>query len=788
MVINNLRKSVLAAISLSAILFSISGCSSIHQEPVKVEENDVVILTPEERKFAEANAIAETYYDIYEEAAAANTLGTLEVTRSMINRLGENGYVAVDDKNQIDMTEADQVMQFCEKVDTGEEAELTIIVLSYLGGFTKYDLQTEEGEIDIVRGYYQYVKGKLENGSMGSYRASTWQYTEEGYLVFEGNWFSEEYYMLAVSEVPECVMLRVQPLDEKCRELNRQYLLPIGYGLNNMFLVDWSEDDFGELNFYDLYDIFYPIMYGQSVPYEADEDLEVGAVYQIPKEEFESIIMQYFKIDSETLQSKTTYWKENAAYEYKPRGFYEIEYPIVPYPEIVGYADNADGTITLTVNVIDPDMCIAKVYTHEVVVRPLEDGGVQYVSNRIIPSQENHEVTWHMERLTAEQWEEVYGNGKAASGIGSEKESAGAAEGDVSESSLWFLPQAGYCLITEKEEKNLQDMALSAAYQVKEVYQNAEIAEDSFYDGNVKDFTNDQLKKVVKLLGKADFVSVADDINMENYERVREFYSAYLEKQDAMVTILEVRSDGTIGATTFIYRDKLLQTYYVGIGWKEGGTPEIKETLISDIAELKLTEKGYFIYAYENINIYGNLRQYWRIKPLSDKCRELTEKYISGLSYVNYNMLVTDWGSSNVEDILMPCMFEDMYRIYTGENLSVENDKIPAELYEKVMTTYFPVSKEQLRQHCGYDEKSNSYPYERIEASQYPPFGEVVDYTENGDGTITLMVDGVWPDYNSDCAFTNQIVIQPFKDGTFKYLSNSIEEKELELPPIAIEH
>ena len=50
------------------------------------------------------------------------------------------------------------------------------------------------------------------------------------------------------------------------------------------------------------------------------------------------------------------------------------------------------------------------------------------------------------------------------------------------------------------------------------------------------------------------------------------------------------------------------------------------------------------------------------------------------------------------------------------------------------------------------------------------------------------MVDGVWPDYNSDCAFTNQIVIQPFKDGTFKYLSNSIEEKELELPPIAIEH
>ena len=69
-----------------------------------------------------------------------------------------------------------------------------------------------------------------------------------------------------------------------------------------------------------------------------------------------------------------------------------------------------------------------------------------------------------------------------------------------------------------------------------------------------------------------------------------------------------------------------------------------------------------------------------------------------------------------------------------------------------------------------------------IFASPYPPFGEVVDYTENPDGTITLIVDGVWADYNSDLAFTNTIVVQPFGDGTFRYLSNTIEQKELEVP------
>ena len=42
------------------------------------------------------------------------------------------------------------------------------------------------------------------------------------------------------------------------RELSRKYLLPISFERNNMFIVDWSEDDFGELNFYDMYDILYP--------------------------------------------------------------------------------------------------------------------------------------------------------------------------------------------------------------------------------------------------------------------------------------------------------------------------------------------------------------------------------------------------------------------------------------------------------------------------------------------------------------------------------------------------
>ncbi len=352
------------------------------------------------------------------------------------------------------------------------------------------------------------------------------------------------------------------------------------------------------------------------------------------------------------------------------------------------------------------------------------------------------------------------------------------------DSTYWVIPQAEDCFILDEEKQQLQNKALSAAESVSEIYKDIEIVDISSYSSGITEFTREQRKAVVKKLGENGFVSVEEDTNMQNYEAIETFYTEYLNGQDSMVTIFKVHRDGLIGAITFIYRKDKLQTYYVGVRWKEGGIPEIQGTSISDIAEIKLTEKGYFIYSYKTIIAHASLRQYFRVKPLSDDCRELTKKYISGLSYVNYNMLVTNWDSSNVEDILMPCMYEDIYRIHTGENLRTENQEIPAEQYENIMTTYFPVSIEQLRKHCRYIEDSASYPYEMIYASPYPPFGEVIDYTENANGTITLMVDGVWSDYNSDCAFTNQIVVQPFEDGTFKYLSNSIEQKELELPPI----
>lgn len=351
--------------------------------------------------------------DLYRQAVKENKRSELDTVRGIVKRFGAHGYPAVDSKNQIDMTEAERVLGFCEKVKRGEEGETTVIEVNGLDGFAKYDLRTRDGTVDVVRSYYEYDDEKFRK-TMISYQADNWNGTEEGYLMFSGAYFSEVSYLLTLSEEEIHTAWRVFPLDEACRELNRKYLLPIGYGRNNMFLVDWSEEDFGELNFYDMYDILWPKTGEKVMPCVAAENLGFGVVYRIPEEWFESVIMAYFHIDARTLRSKTVYHPEDSTYEYRSRGYYEAEYPEYPYSEVTAYTENDDGTLTLLVQAVFPYAGDARGYVHEVVVRPLENGGTQYVSNRVIrygDGRDDDMPVWHVPRLEKGKWEEIYGGG-----------------------------------------------------------------------------------------------------------------------------------------------------------------------------------------------------------------------------------------------------------------------------------------------------------------------------------------------------------------------------------------
>ena len=64
------------------------------------------------------------------------------------------------------------------------------------------------------------------------------------------------------------------------------------------------------------------------------------------------------------------------------------------------------------------------------------------------------------------------------------------------------------------------------------------------------------------------------------------------------------------------------------------------------------------------------------------------------------------------------------------------------------------------------------------------PVPETTSYRDNGDGTLTLKVEAVWEDENTDCAFTHEVTVLPERDEKFQYVSNHIlPTPDQKIPP-----
>lgn len=378
------------AFGLLLILTGIWGCG----EKTEIEDKQMVEI--QENRQGEKNLseeIANLYRDIYEQAVKDNILGNLEVTKEIIQRLGEHGYGVTDgeNENQVNMSNPHELIKFCQKVRDEEAGDVTFFCIGRDGGFIQFDLTSREGKVNVTRTVLSWIEKEPKVTYEDSYEAYKWTDMGDGYLFFE------QYFPQGYDGAPGYTAVRIQPLDEMCREWNRKYILPIGYENNDFFLNNWSEGDWEQLNFNDLFHALYPYVYKRRIPYEKSVD---GEVYQVPAKEFETVIQSFFSIDKETLQRVVIYREESQCYLYQTRGFYDnVDSPTIPYPEVTAWKDRGDGTLSLTVNTVWPARQLSKAMSHEVVVRKMEDGSFQYVSNRIIPSEENVEPSWYTEQL-----------------------------------------------------------------------------------------------------------------------------------------------------------------------------------------------------------------------------------------------------------------------------------------------------------------------------------------------------------------------------------------------------
>lgn len=385
----------------SILVYNLSGCNE--NMPHEGTADVIVTSALEDYKLEiteELLAAGELYQEIYENALEKDSLESLGTKEDIVCCLGENGYAVVDSDNEINMRNPEQVDYFCQKVEEKKDAELILLVVLNDGGCIRYDIQNSGEEINIICSSLEWSENTPIVNYINQYPAYTWKYT--------GNYlFFEEYHPPGFDGPSGHTAIRVRPLDDKCRMFNRMYVEPIGYSLNTMFISDWDESDYDNLNFYDIYDALYPIFYGKQLSYEFGN---TKISYEIPGKKFEEVFMAYFKIDSKVLREHTNYNPENSTYLYRPRGLYDFSpAPDIPYPEVVAYQKNEDGTVKLTVNAVWPEENLECAFSHELTIRLLENEHFQYVSNYVIPSNDNVDPTWYTARLTDEEWEEHYG-------------------------------------------------------------------------------------------------------------------------------------------------------------------------------------------------------------------------------------------------------------------------------------------------------------------------------------------------------------------------------------------
>ena len=393
-----------------SLAFVAQGCGKPSRETwqdVDTEAETVIVLEEDEEPKIRMEDVC---LELYREAGRSGRLGEKETIAHIVKQFGENGYPAVDQKNMVDMVRASEVKRFCRRATDQQEAQIEIVEVDWNGGFVEYELQAAEGNLDVTRNYYHYEDEMMRKKTEEHFTADSWSYTEDGYLMFSGTGVLDEMYVMTLSDVKEYAALRVEPLDEACREWNEKALLPVGYECNNLFLTDWDETDFGELDFYDLFDVFYPQIYHRKIPWQSGENAGNSTVYGIPSKEFESVIQEFLNVKTDILREKTIYREKDDTYEYYPRGFYESEYPEHPYPEVTAFQENDDGTVTLTVHAVFPYLGSSRAFVHEVTVRPTENAAaaVRYVSNKIISSLDDPDDNWYVPRLSREERSLLY--------------------------------------------------------------------------------------------------------------------------------------------------------------------------------------------------------------------------------------------------------------------------------------------------------------------------------------------------------------------------------------------
>lgn len=216
--------------------------------------------------------------------------------------------------------------------------------------------------------------------------------------------------------------------------------------------------------------------------------------------------------------------------------------------------------------------------------------------------------------------------------------------------------------------------------------------------------------------------------------------------------------------------------------WKETGGQWVSAIEKYTAKSFAYTEKGYLLFQKDQPDGYDGPDgcDAIRILPLSDELRAYCREMIAPVGYHCRNLFLIDWDRQNLDQIqfadLLPVLYEMEYG-YRPDSLLW--NRLSDQDVENLIQNYLPVSQEQIKKLVPHEEGHYIWkePDQMERIPGIVPFPEVTRAVENTDGTLTLTVDAVWPQKETDKAFTHETTVR-ITDGGFQYMGNRIVDTE----------
>lgn len=346
--------------------------------------------------------------------------------------------------------------------------------------------------------------------------------------------------------------------------------------------------------------------------------------------------------------------------------------------------------------------------------------------------------------------------------------------------------EKGYNLpVDEMEEKEAEKDCIRMMELYCGIYES--VAKGSAANVVLEDEVIRKIQNAIKESGAA--VAAVTPYNaMENYETVDTYLDECTKGEQGFVVYYEVRSDGGLNRMKFIFDGTDMYVVSARGSWKSDNSPGLSYVSYTRLLEWKYTSKGWFGYKLcvpspEEVGEVTDGSCLIRVKPMTKQQQELSQRCIYGLGYQGNNLLCSNWDVQHLSELDYNGLFEYLYKMKYGTEVNSEaySDGIPKAEFEKLIMEYIPVTAAQLQAYGAFDEDRQVYLWERLWCFNYAPtyFGtslpEVVNVTEKADGVVALTVEAVCDMVMCDDAvITHELTVQFEKDGSFRYLGNTI--------------